>query len=123
MAWIKALSGKLTNPAIIVNGTTINYTHSNDLIADVDGMKFAYPDQPYIYNIDLTNFNTVTFIFTNTVSAGALYLYIDGVEVGHSSTGSSVTWTFNISSYTGLHTFKFSNSGVGTIKFSNIAMA
>lgn len=125
-AWIRSCGGKAKiNPAIIISGDTINYPCDNSLAAYNGNMRFTYPNQPNIYNVDMTDYNKISVTVKNSTGNSRMYWYVDGVEKGYVNTPSSdtfVTELLDISSYTGIHTIKFSDNAVSSIDISSMVL-
>ena len=118
-------AGAASNPAIIITGDTINYACDATLAANAGYMRFSYPNNPNIYNIDMTGYDKISFTFKNGTSGGGLYVKIDGTNAGNiQSPNANTLYTglINVSSYTGIHTVQLENSASSAIDISSMVL-
>lgn len=109
---IRNLGVGVANPDIkyITKGNSIK-TESTNLNIESDHIYFSYPNQATLLNVDLTNYNTLKVTNRNDATNGDMLAYIDSTNIGRGHLGQGIaTDSFNVSSYSGVHTIGFTNS-------------
>ena len=119
--------GSLKPNPIIISGSTINYNHDSTLVLGrTDSMYFEYPNTPFIHDLDMTKFNTLSIVSRNTYGNGSrLYFDISGSPQDYRSYTSAnwQTFTIDISNMTGLHSIKLTDNADSRIYINSMVMS
>ena len=113
MAWIKSMGGTEPINPVIISQNTINYPCDATLASGTDSMYFTSPNQPIIYDVDLTNFNTLKVLTKGAYGGGAWFtLWVDNTVVVNGQYGSMAYELFSgdVSAFTGKHIIKLNYS-------------
>lgn len=73
--------------------------------------------------MDLTNYKTLKVTNRNDATNGDMIAYIDSTNIGRGHLGQGiVTDSFNVSSYSGVHTIGFTNSSAYRVLIYSVVL-